>query len=727
MHAIEHGGVVKGNEYRVTCKDGTVKVMYIWGVPVANNTKLFVLFNDITESKRLLESERNARAALETAVESLRDSEDRFRQMVETAPIAMAIMGLDGKIDYINQKAIDDFGYQHTDIPTHEAWYALAYPDPEYRKEVDAGWTAAVYHALEHGGVVKGNEYQVTCRDGSVKVTRIWGVLFANNTKLFILFDDLTESKRLLASERKARADMETAVEALRQSEDRFRQMVATAPIAMAIMALDSKIEYINQKAIDDFGYQLTDIPTHEAWYALAYPDPEYRKEVDADWTGQVMHALKHGGNVRGNEYRVTCRDGSVKVTRIWGVLFANNTKLFILFDDLTQSKRLLASERKARADAEAADKAKDDFLAIVSHELRTPLTAILGWSWMLRSGQLSDPERVDALDIIMRNMQYQRQIVEDLIDVSSLTRGQITLTRKTFDLSAVLGSVCSSLGQLARDRGLRIVLELPGPAGVVGDPGRMQQVFWNLLNNAMKFSPEGSEVRASLRREGEHTVIDVQDHGRGITPQFLPYVFDAFRQDEDPLVREHGGLGLGLAIVKRIVDLHGGSVTAASAGKGHGALFTVRLPAAAWPPTEPEKDTDAPPLPENRALEGLRILVVEDDTDARKLLVQLLTRYGARVAGAADAEAALASLEKDVPDVMLCDLAMPGEDGCSLIRKVRSRGGKLGSVPAAALTALTRKEDRTRALAAGFQTFLTKPIEPPQIIDVMRALTGRR
>jgi len=407
----------------------------------------------------------------------------------------------------------------------------------------------------------------------------------------------------------------------------------------------------------------------------------------------------------------------------IWGVPVSG--KILVMFEDITERARLLDAERAARSEAETANKVKDDFLSIVSHELRTPLTAILGWSWLLRSGQLAEDERQNALDIIVCNMQNQRQIVEDLIDVSSLSRGQFTLAKSAFDLSAVLASVCASLEQVARSRGIRLVLDLPGPTGVVGDSGRLQQVFWNLLHNAMKFSPDGGEVRVSLRRQGDQTVIEVQDRGKGIVPEFLPHVFEAFRQGEDPLIREHRGLGLGLAIVKRIVELHGGSVSAASAGQGRGASFSVRLPAAPLPAVEPSA---APrPAPDSRALEGLSVLVVEDEGDMRRLLEQLLSRYGARVEMAADAAEAWASLERSVPDALLCDISMPGEDGYALISKLRSRGGTLGAVPTAALTGLAREEDRDRALAAGFQTFLTKPIEPLQILEAIQALVGRR
>ncbi len=387
---------------------------------------------------------------------------------------------------------------------------------------------------------------------------------------------------------------------------------------------------------------------------------------------------------------------------------------------------RLLEAEKAARVEAEVANKAKDDFLAIVSHELRTPLTAIMGWIWLLRSGQLAEEERQNALDTIMRNMQSQRQIVEDLIDVSSLSRGQLNLSHDPVELNAILGSACDSLGQLVQGRDIRLSRKLSEPVGVLGDARRLQQVFTNLLHNAMKFTPKGGEIRVSLNQEGGQAVAVVQDSGKGIAADFLPHVFEAFRQGEDPLIREHQGLGLGLAIVKRLVELHDGTVSAVSAGKGRGAIFTVRLPAVTWPPLgQAARATRS--APDRSILEGINILVVEDEADARQLLQQLLSRFGALVTNVADAAEAWASLERSVPDLLLCDIALPGEDGCALIRKVRSRGGKLGALPAAALTAMAQETDRARALKAGFQVYLTKPIEPPQLLETVRALVGRR
>ncbi|MBI5240158.1 MAG: PAS domain S-box protein [Elusimicrobia bacterium] len=391
------------------------------------------------------------------------------------------------------------------------------------------------------------------------------------------------------------------------------------------------------------------------------------------------------------------------------------------------ERSRLLENERAARAEAEIANKAKDDFLAIVSHELRTPLTAIMGWSWLLRSGKLAEEERQNALDIIQRNMQSQRQIVEDLIDISSLSRGQFNMTRSGLELGPILESVCRSLEQIAGVRGIRFALDLQSQVGIKGDAGRLQQVFWNLLHNAMKFSPDDEEIGVSLRRDEGLAVVEVRDKGKGIPAHFIPHLFEPFRQGEDPLIREHRGLGLGLAIVKRLVELHDGRVSAESAGEGSGAVFTVRLPATAWPPEGEEGAASSQAQPASHTLAGLDILVVEDEADARQLLVQVLSRCGARVRSAADAQAAMASLDQAAePDLLLFDIALPGEDGCTLLRRVRDRGGKLRSVPAAALTAMAQEEDRLRALEAGFQLYLTKPAEPAQIVEALRVLAGR-
>jgi PAS domain S-box-containing protein len=510
------------------------------------------------------------------------------------------------------------------------------------------------------------------------------------------------------------------AEESLVRSEASLRSIIESTPIGLLFYRLDGdRLIFTGANAAADHILNMDHRPMVGKTIAEVFPGLA-KTELPRRY-----QAIARGGpawHIESFEYH----DRGISGTFMVDAFQTEPGCMAAAFMDVSERERLLRNEQDARVEAEAASKAKDDFLAIVSHELRTPLTAIMGWSWLLRSGKLAEEERQNALDIILRNMQSQRQIVEDLIDVSSLSRGMFSLNRKPIELGALLETDCAALEQLAKSRRVRLVRAAGGPVGVLADAGRLQQVCRNLLTNALKFTPEGGEVRVRLGQEGGQAVVEVQDSGRGIPPEFLPHVFDPFRQGEDPLTREHGGLGLGLAIVKRLVELHGGTVSAASAGQGRGSVFTVRLPAVPWPPPgQPEAAPAARPA--SLALDGLKILVVEDEADARQLLEQLLRRYGARVASAADAAEALASLEKDVPDLLLCDIAMPGEDGCSLLRKVRSRGGRLGAVPAAALSALAKEDDRRRALDAGFQVYLTKPADPVQILEAVRALVGRR
>jgi signal transduction histidine kinase/CheY-like chemotaxis protein len=442
--------------------------------------------------------------------------------------------------------------------------------------------------------------------------------------------------------------------------------------------------------------------------------------------------AVAAGGPAWHSE-QIEYHEGAIRGCFTVDAFRSNPAQLTVAFTDVTARRQaeaeredLLKRETAARAEAEAANRAKDDFLAIVSHELRTPLTAILGWSWLLRTGDLSEQERARALEVIGRCMKVQKHIIDDLIDLSSFSRGRLSVETRSLELRGLLESVCESISQDAAHRGITLVRDLPESAAVMGDPGRLQQVFWNLLHNSMKFTGDGGEIGVRLRCEDGRVRVEVFDSGQGIPPDFLPYVFEPFRQGEPALTRQHRGLGLGLAIVKQIIELHGGTVTARSAGENRGAVFIVDLPAAPAPEpgrTSPEADGGFP----RQELSGLRILVVEDDPDGRALLSELLRRCGARIETASGAGEAMACLEKSVPDLLLCDLAMPDEDGFSLMRRVRARGGTLAELPAMALTALTRKEDRARALQAGFHDFATKPVHPPELLAKVLALTGRR
>jgi signal transduction histidine kinase len=393
---------------------------------------------------------------------------------------------------------------------------------------------------------------------------------------------------------------------------------------------------------------------------------------------------------------------------------------------------RLLVREQELRRQAEEANRMKDEFLATLSHELRTPLNAMLGWAQVLRLGKLDSAAAARALETIERNARAQAQLIADLLDVSRIITGKLRLDLQPVELPKIIEATLDSVRPGADAKGIHLDISLDRlTSPVLGDADRLQQVIWNLLSNAIKFTPAEGRVMIRLQQSGGSAEVRVTDTGAGIRPDFLPYVFDRFRQAESTITRSHGGLGLGLSIVRHLVELHGGSVAVHSEGEGKGAAFTVRLPvrqAAAENAASLDETMDkARVWDTGELLAGLRVLVVEDEDDTRELLVIALEQCGAEVASAPSTAVALASFDRHPPDVLVSDLAMPDEDGFSLIRKVRSRGAaEGGNVPAAALTAYARTEDRVRALAAGFQKHLPKPIDPSDLIAAVAALAGR-
>ena len=386
-----------------------------------------------------------------------------------------------------------------------------------------------------------------------------------------------------------------------------------------------------------------------------------------------------------------------------------------------------------SRLEALQASQLKDEFLATLSHELRTPMTPILGWAQILqRSSQ--DPAKVlQAAEVIERNARAQNRIVDDLLDMSRIISGKVRLDVRLVDLASIVEAALDTVSAAAEARGIRLEKDLePVLRRVRADPHRLQQVLWNLLSNAIKFTGSGGLVSISVRRAGANVEIAVRDTGMGIAPAFLPHVFERFRQADSSNTRQHAGLGLGLAIVKELVELHGGSVRAQSAGSGQGSTFTVSLPAAA-PVGE-----DAGPAPPGQtpfpavhvasaALAGLRVLLVDDEADARDLIEDMLRNAGARVQSAGSAGEAMRKFAQEQPDALLSDIAMPGENGYDLIRQVRALPIESGGgVPAIAITAFARPEDRSRALAAGFQQHLSKPVEQAELLAAVSRLTAR-
>jgi signal transduction histidine kinase len=403
---------------------------------------------------------------------------------------------------------------------------------------------------------------------------------------------------------------------------------------------------------------------------------------------------------------------------------------------------RLLVLEQAARKQAEDANRIKDEFLATLSHELRTPLNAILGWAQVLRSGKVDAPTTERALEAVERNARAQAQLISDLLDVSRIITGKLRLELRPVELSRILDAALDSVRPAAEAKEIHLHIvpgQVAGP--FVGDPDRLQQVFWNLLSNAIKFTPQGGTVEVRLRHTPEGNPptpqmaeLAVTDTGMGIRPDFLPYVFDRFRQAESTTTRHHGGLGLGLSIVRHLVELHGGTVAVESQGEGQGTTFTVRLPvrlgaeSARIERRAGEPDTGSNLVNDCELLAGLHILVLDDEADARELLLTALEQCGARVTAVSSVPELLEALDRETFHVLVSDIGLPGEDGYSMIRKVRARGAvRGGNLPAAALTAYARTEDRVRALSAGFQMHLSKPIEPAELVATIAALARRQ
>ena len=386
----------------------------------------------------------------------------------------------------------------------------------------------------------------------------------------------------------------------------------------------------------------------------------------------------------------------------------------------------LLRMEASAREEAESSNRAKDEFIAMISHELRTPLGAILIWAQLLKSEDVDPGAVTRAVGMIERSTKTLAQLIDDLLDASRIIAGKLTFETRPLELRPVIEAAFDAASPAAEAKGILLERSLPGPLPpVAGDPGRLQQVVGNLLANAVKFTPEGGRVEVRLARSGSTAHVTITDTGSGISPEFLPFIFERFRQADTTSTRKQKGLGLGLAIARQIVQLHGGTIEASSAGEGRGSTFTVKLPLLVstspvlLPAVRGEERPERTP-----ALDGITVLVVDDEEDAREAMAVLLGQAGARVISVGGAAEAIDTLDRERPDVLLSDIAMPGEDGYALIRRVRSRSGETGGrIPAAALTAYATLEDRAKAIRAGYDEHIPKPVDPTRLIGAVALL----
>jgi PAS domain S-box-containing protein len=681
-----------------------------------------------------------------------------FERIASSTPDFIYVFDLQGRFLYANRRLLEVWG-KTSEQAMGKNLYELGYP----------GWHADMHmrelrQVIDTRQPIKG---EVPFTGGS-GIFGVYEYIFTPVLDPDGEVEMIAGTTRDVSERKRAQEERDQNEKALRDSESRFRQLADAMPQIVWTARADGTLDYYNRRWFEFVGF-IADKSTIDkstidkiasdkiafdrtpqdgadqtiSWVRFVHPDDLSR--VSERWTQCLA---------TGEAYRTEFRMRNANDQYCWFLVRAEAVRdptgdivrWFGTCTDITDRKRteeerlsLLEIERGARLEADRSSRMKDEFLATLSHELRTPLNAILGWAAILSTGKLDAEELRDGLETIQRNARAQTQIIEDLLDMSRIINGKVRLEVQQTDLGAVIRAAMETVRPAAEAKGLRMRAVLDPHAGPVsGDAGRLQQVFWNLLNNAVKFTPRGGQVQVLLQRVNSHLEASIADTGEGISPDFLPNVFDRFRQADASTTRRYGGLGLGLAIVKQLVELHGGTIGVKSPGVGRGATFTVSLPLTVLHSEQGDEQTErrhpsatdgglpASELHDQR-LDRVRVVVVDDEPDARALVTRLLERCGATVRAASSAEEALALIAAEPPDVLVSDIGMPHQDGYALIRRVRSLGvGHGGEVPAVALTAYARTEDRVRAVQAGFQTHVIKPVEPIELITMVASLARK-
>jgi PAS domain S-box-containing protein len=642
---------------------------------------------------------------------ALQQSEHQLRLLTETIPQQIWTAEPDGQVDYYNQRWWDFTGRTVEEIQI-QGWDKIVHPEDLPR--VQEQWTKSVQTGCEYEvetRIISGSgEYHWILgqarplRDQQGQIVKWYGT----NT-------DITEHIQ--------------AREALQASELNFRTLADTMPQIVWTARPDGWSDYYNQRWFDYTGMTLEETQGW-GWQPVLHPD-DVQKCVDI-WSESVRTGKNYQIEYRfrrasDGQYRwhlgraFPLRNEKGKIIK-W---FGSSTDI----DDQKRSEEALRQalqEKQAACEAaETANRVKDEFLAVLSHELRTPLNPILGWSQLLKTGKLDKAKTQEALKTIERNAKLQVDLIEDLLDVSRILRGKLTLNVTTVNLADVISAALETVSLAASAKEIVVETQLAQNIGKVrGDPARLQQIFWNLLSNAIKFTPAGGRVEVRLEQFGSMAHITVSDQGKGISRDFLPYVFEHFRQEDGSTTRKFGGLGLGLAIVRHLVELHGGTVEAESPGEGQGATLTVRLPLIS---SEPVAVTDNKCEDVALNLSGLKILVVDDDADSLDLVKFVLELYEATVTTAASASEALQILGQFQPDVLVSDIGMPEMDGYELLRQIRLLSPEMGgNIPAVALTAFAGEYDQKQAIAAGFQMHIPKPVDPDTLAAAVAQLVKR-
>ncbi|WP_437719824.1 PAS domain S-box protein [Sorangium sp. So ce861] len=686
--------------------------------------------------------------ALRRAEAAFRQSEQAFRAIGDSIDYGVWVTDREGRNVYTSEAFLRMAGLTQAQC-SEGRWLDALHPDDRHKVALFGrclrtgepfedeiryvGADGAVHPTLSRAVPVRGERGEITA----------WVGLCLDIGRLKRTEEALRESERRLRAAlddaRRVLAERERLEDELRRRERQLTSLMANSPDAIFRLDLDLRCTFMSPTSL-----AVTGLPPEH--YVGRTPSQNGLPLEVCEAGEAACREAQRTGKPQRMEFSLGARRFRARYIPELGPDGAVESFMGIT-EDVTaerqaeeERQKLLESERAARDEAERVSRVKDDFVATLSHELRSPINAILGWARILRSRTPEPQALARGLEVIERNARLQADMVSELLDMSRIVSGKLRLDVQPVDLPAVLQGALDAIKLAAEAKGLMLVSSIessvqPEALSLKGDPARLQQVAWNLLSNAAKFTPAGGRIDVALRRVDAHAELSVTDTGPGIAPQFLPHLFERFRQADASSTRKHGGLGIGLSIVKHLVELHGGTVQVTSPGEGRGATFTVKLPLAGLSPRAPGA-TQRPPAARAEPaaaypvdeLTGVRVLVVDDQPDAREVAQRVLEDCAARVTTAGSAAEAVAVLERERPDVLVSDLGMPGEDGFQLIRRVRgldpARGG---ATPAVALSALARAEDRARALGAGYQAHVAKPLDPAELVGVVAALARQR
>ncbi|GAA6619063.1 ATP-binding protein [Scytonema sp. NUACC26] len=649
---------------------------------------------------------RNANQKTKTNLRALREANQRITRTLENTSDAFVALDRDWRIVYQNVEAERINGKPRTEVlgKTHwEEWPASVGTNVEHQYRRAMAEQIPVH--FEH------HFYQPPTYNLWIEIDA-----YPHEDGLDIFFRNITHRKQTEAT--------------LRQSEERYRYLAESIPQLVWTADADGILTDVNQRWSDYTGLSLAQAQTF-GWEAIAHPD-------DLPTISQNWAAAQHARVNYRAEGRMRRADGAYRWYLHQAVPLKNEQgqviKWFGTATDIENQKQLdqqrqwlLEQEQTARAEAETANRIKDEFLAVLSHELRSPLNPILGWSQLLLSSKLDATKTIHALQTIERNAKLQAQLIEDLLDVSRILRGKLSLAMVPVNLALTIEAAIETVRLAAQAKSIQIDTVFDSNTGLVlGDSARLQQAIWNLLTNAVKFTSPGGRVKIQLECIDCRVQITVSDTGKGIHPDFLPYVFDYFRQADATTTRKFGGLGLGLAIVRHLVELHGGTVRAESPGEGLGATFTVSLPVLNEDNSIKDEDNSSLLAHEALPLSGMQVLVVDDEADSRELVTFILEQRGAIVTAVASALEALQIMAKTQPNVLVSDIGMPDMDGYMLVQQIRAMQSEQNSqLKAIALTAYAGEIDRQKALAVGFQDRVAKPVDPDRLVEAIISLTS--